>query len=210
MTRGMAFPFGGGIAQSPVAAFWGVACGVVVAAATGGRAAASAEISCMAIGVPLPVVASVARFGIGIAGDVRDASEGAGDGSGLVAGTREDHAVTAARRTALAAVVPDGFLVDDTVRGRDAGTARCEHVGRRCREVDVVLAVVDAVTGAVVAGGNRDGDAEQGGFLGNLVEVLHGLRGPGAFRATPADGYDRRLVELVVDGSAEGVLETAP
>lgn len=73
----------------------------------------------------------------------------------------------------------------------------------------MVLVVGHALAGAVVAGGDDDGDAQQGRLLRDLIEAFHRLIRPRFFGIAPADGEDGRCVQLIVDGGAESILKTA-
>src|SRR5216683_1568109 len=156
----------------------------------------------------------VAGGGVGVARDVWNAAAadgvgGLGDaGAGLPGGQREDVADAAAGCAfVVGELVPDDLGGDGGAAAQQFGSSAGEHVRAGGGEVDMVLASGDAVGGAVVAGGDGDGDAEGCGGLACGVECCHGLAGPGGFGGAPADGDDAGFVFGVVDGVADGVDE---
>ncbi len=69
------------------------------------------------------------------------------------------------------------------------------------------LAVRDTVGRAIVAGRDRDRDAESCGRLEHLVHRIHGLLSPLGLGGTPAYRDDRGLVGLVMDRLADRIDE---
>ncbi len=129
-------------------------------------------------------------------------------GAGLPGGQREEVADAAAGCAfVVGELVPDDLGGDGGAAALEFGSTAGEDVRAGGGEVDVVVAVGDAVGGAVVAGGDGDGDAEGGGGLAGGVESGHGLGGPVGLGAAPTDGDDAGLVFGVVDGGGDGVDE---
>ena len=75
------------------------------------------------------------------------------------------------------------------------------------REIDVVLAVGDAVRRAIVARRRSDSDAEGSCRLAGGVKCGHGLGGPVDFSRAPRDRDDTGLVSGVVNGVSDSVDE---
>src|SRR5882757_984092 len=85
------------------------------------------------------------------------------------------------------------------------GTAASQGKWAGCREVHMRHSVAHAVAGTIVSRRTADCHAERCSGLQGLVERRHRLFGPVAFRTTPADRDDRRLVGRVVDRQGDGI-----
>ncbi len=156
----------------------------------------------------------VAGGGVGIAGNVGQATaagaprRGGYVGVGLPAGFGEEGGDAAAGGALIRGeFVPHRLAGDRVARDAQIGAAAGEHVGAGGREIDVIAAIGDAVRGAVVAAGHRDGDAERSGGLKCLVHGGEGLLGPGGLGAAPGDGDHGRFAGGVMDGGRDGVEE---
>ena len=104
-----------------------------------------------------------------------------------------------------AGAAPDDLAADGRAGGLQVRAAAADGVRRRSGEVDVLQPIGHAVRGPVVAGGAEHGHAEGRGVLEALLERLHGLSGPVALRAAPADREHAGTVGRVMDGGGDRV-----
>ena len=87
------------------------------------------------------------------------------------------------------------------------GPAASENVRARSGKIDVILAVVHRVGGAVVTGRHRDRHAKGCCGLAGCIERIHGLRGPVDLGRTPGNRDHAGFVLGVVDRVGDRVDE---
>ena len=155
----------------------------------------------------------IAGIRVGVAGNVRHPPSGPVPRigrdriDGLLEGRDREQVADPSAGCPVARIIPDRFPGDGTPGGPQRSPAAPDGTGAGGREVGVRQPVADAITRAVVARGHEDRDAERGGREDGLVQRGDRLLSPPILRGSPADGENRRLVDLVMDSGRHRVDE---
>jgi hypothetical protein len=127
----------------------------------------------------------------------------------LIARRRKGATDATTSRPSARTVVPNCLIGDLSAPSDQARAAAGNDIGTRRREVDMQMAVLNAVRGPVISGGNQNGDTECGRVLKHLVHLLASLRTPAFLGGSPADRNHARLVGGIVNRGRNGVDEAA-
>src|SRR3984893_3903628 len=123
----------------------------------------------------------------------------------LVGRSRKNAAYSATRRATSGAVVPYSLAGDGAAGALQIGAATGQAIRARSGKIGMIGSVADAVIRSIVTRCRAHRYSHRSGSLESLVESSHRLRGPGRFRAAPADRDYRRVVLGVVNRRGDRV-----